>query len=221
MKFKEAPEVLETAKTLRELVYRAEYKKALKISEKLYRKYPKNAYAIFLYAVQIGDSVVSGFDPKAKPVKKIATRMLVPLLKRMREIPVERRMALRNEVYWFSGEGNKQYRLGFNEVKRGEKIGYYSMGVGGWCVARKYALARKTVLAKRWAEKSIRAWEQYFKFNDKYYNAWSWYARSLGFIGKETEMMRALKMAMRLSGKPISFPEFQEVLIDNQKLRQK
>ena len=221
MKHREIPEVLEKAEVLQKLMYQAEYKRALQISKKLYRKYPKNAYATFLYAVHLGDSVVSGFDLKAEKVKMMAAKMLKPLLKRLREIPIEKRMTLRNEFYWFSNQAKKQYRLGLQEIQRGQKIGYYSMGVGGWCIAREYALKGKRAYANRWAEKSIRAWERYFMFNSQYYNSWSWYARPLGFIGRKADMMKALKIATQLSGKSIHFPEFQEVLLENMKLKER
>jgi hypothetical protein len=217
--FVESDLVLAAADEMWKHVYRADYPKAFKVAKRNYLKHPKNAYSIFLYAVQLGDSVVSGFDPKAKQVKREATKLLKPLLSRLKEIPAGRRSALRNEYYWFSEQGLKQYRLGLGVSKRGVPTGYYSMGVGAWSVARKYALLGQRKPAEKWAEKSKQAWEAYFKYNRKYYNAWAWYARPLGLLGDQKAMMKALKVAMQLSGKSIQFLEFQEVLSDNQNLQ--
>jgi len=212
--------ILDQIKESKELVKKAKYREALKIIERLHKKYPKNAYVTFRYAVQYGDQIVSGFDKKATHYKRGAAKLLKPLLKRMKEIPFEERIALRNEYYWFSSQPKKQFLLGKSVVKSDPR-GNYSLGVGAWCIARNYALSGKPVLAKRWANRSCIAWLEYFKYRPDYYNAWSWYARPLGYLGQNSEMKQALTKAMKLSGKPITFLEFQEVINDNKTLLSK
>ena len=61
-----------------------------------------------------------------------------------------------------------------------------------------------------WAARATTAWEGYFKSVPDYYNAYVWYAKSLGIQGRYQEMDVAFRKASRLSGRSWDYQEFKD-----------
>lgn len=204
----ERAEVASVIVKISEMVYRAQYKKAFHLAASLRRDYPKNRFAIFEYAVTLGDCSEWASEKQAKKNAIIAASILKSLLKRTSGIDPRWVRVWRNEYYWFSKQPLKQYLLGSNKVKAGDPRGNYSAGVGAASLSCNLVAQGKLVRGAKWARKSVGAWENYFKVVPNYYNAYVWYARALGLSGDLPGMEKALKKAAKLSGRPLSYQEF-------------
>ena len=137
----------------------------------------------------------------------MATRLQVTQTKSTIGGTAGQRNSMRNEYYWFSRQPHKQYRLGLERVKAGEKSSYYSQGVGAEQVAKNYALRGRKALCLRWAKKSEKAWLNYFKVMPDWYNSYLFYAASLGYQGKIAEMDKAFATGAKIAGKTKKWKE--------------
>jgi len=189
----------------------ANYRKAIDILSKVYRKYPKDSRVISFYASTLADYGYSLPPAKQEALRKRACVLLKGLLNRLRGAKPGLAYSTRNEYYYHSRQHDKQYYLGVEIVQKGNKHAYYSQGVGAAWHAFPHAKAGRWHLARLWAGRAVRAWENLFKFNDKYYNSYVHYALALGILGRAKEMEAALVRSARLSGKPRSYREFTEV----------
>jgi tetratricopeptide (TPR) repeat protein len=189
----------------------ADYEKAMRFLTPVYKKYPKDFRVINFYASTLADFGELQPETKKKAFKKRGCYLLFGLLKRLRGVSRAWSYNTRNEYYYHSAKFDKQYSLGCESVKCGEKSGYYSQGVGAAWHA--YGHARKGCrrFAVLWAKRSVMAWENYFKFKADYYNAYVHYALALGILGRIIDMEAALKKSAKLSGKPASYPEFKDI----------
>ncbi len=195
---------------IRGLVRRARYGHAFRLSRRLLKKYPKDIHAKYHYAVLLSDNCYGISKALLKKRRLVTVKMLKELLKvDIKDADLSR--SIKNELYWFSEQPQKQWLLGADEVKSGSWPGYYSMGVGAAMRSYSYHLVGKKGAAVSWARKSEAAWKQYFKKQPSYYNAWAFYARCLGFQMRIKEMERALKKAAKLSRRSTGYPEFQLV----------
>ena len=189
----------------------AEYRKAIDILRKVYRKYPKDSRVVSFYASTLADYGYSLPPARQEALRARACVLLRGLLTRLRGVSPSLAYSTRNEYYYHSRRHDKQYYLGVEIVRKGEKRAYYSQGVGAAWHAYPHAKAGRWHLARLWAGRAVRAWENLFKFSDKYYNSYVHYALALGILGRTGEMEAALGRSARLSGKPKSYREFTEV----------
>lgn len=197
--------------TFHELSNSAKYKQAHTLAKRLMKKHPDVFLFAYMEAVMSAEEFV-GFTQKEIDIRyKNAAAKLKKLLSRIRWVPEDMRRSLRNEYYWFSKQPRKQYLLGVEEVKKGNKKAYYPQGVGAVMLAKKYAEAGKKALFLRWSKRSQKAWENYFKITPNWYNAYLFYATALGHQGKNDEMEKALKKASDISRKPIYWKGFKEI----------
>ena len=203
----EFEEVRESIKLIRGFVNAAQYKKAFAHAEKLNTTFPDNRFARYRYAVSLGDCREWAPHTKVSINEARAAKILQSLLRRTSGIEEAWKNVWKNEYYWFSKQPKKQWNLGLSEVKKTGK-GHYSMGVGAVSLSLNLYKKSKFRSAKAWARKAQLAWEDYFKYSPKYYNAHVWYAQSLGLQGDLKGMERALKMAAKLSKRPLSYREF-------------
>lgn len=201
---------MEASNDISSLVRRAQYKKAYGLARELIKKYPENRFAQYRFAVLSGDS---GEWARGKELKNNTSRA-VKILKKLllKTSGIDRRWvsSWRNEYYWFSSQPEKQYRLGKEDLLQRDMHGYYSMGVGAVSVALKKIEEKKYSQSIQWAQKAKSSWENYFKAVPDYYNAYVWYAKSLGLLGDLKGMEKALKKAGKLAKRPLSYREFVE-----------
>jgi len=189
----------------------ADYRKAIGILERVYRKYPKDNRVISFYASTLADYGYSLPPARQEALRKRACILLKGLLTRLRGANPRLAYSARNEYYYHSRQHDKQYRLGVEIVQKGNRHAYYSQGVGAAWHAYPHAKAGRWYLARLWARRAVLAWESLFKFHDKYYNSYVHYALALGILGRTKEMEAALARSARLSGKPKTYREFTEV----------
>lgn len=187
-------------KILTKFIYNADYLSAVKYLKEQKKKFPKNFYIETNLATLPYENAFYLPRKKKELAFAKAASSLKPYLKKMRGIPEQNRMRIRNEYYWFSQQYLKQYKLGVDGVKAGSLRSYYSQGVGAANYAYKLGLSGKIKLAVRWAKIAESAWEKYFlNVNKKYFDPWTWYALSLGIQRKIIPMEKALKKAAVLA----------------------
>ncbi len=178
---------------IRTLANSGQFKKAYSMAFKLKSEHPGCLMYAYWEAVFTAEDT-SGMSPsKAKAQYRKATNKLRKLLYRLAGSSPRLAASIRNEYYWFSCQPLKQYRLGVETVKAGDKGGYYPQGVGASQLALQYAMKRQVGPCLRWARVSEKAWLKYFKIVPNWFNSYLFYARALGLQGKKTEMMNALK----------------------------
>ena len=141
-------------KKFRQLSNSARYREAHELSKKLVKQYPSVILFAYYEAVMTAEQEVGFSKAQVKARQKLAAKKLRKLLYRARAMTLGQRNSMRNEYYWFSRQPHKQYRLGLERVKAGEKSSYYSQGVGAEQVAKNYALRGRKALCLRWAKKS-------------------------------------------------------------------
>lgn len=96
-------------------------------------------------------------------------------------------------------------------VKAGNLRGFYPQGVGAVELAKALFRAGKVANAMKWTKKAESAWLKFFKEDSNWYNSYCWYAKSLGFQGKQKQMDAALAQGAKIAGKSQKNHEFQKV----------
>lgn len=129
-------------------------------------------------------------------------------------------------AYFYSFNRFKDlYELGIRNVDLGKgtdqwsPMGYFSQGIGAAHYAQEYLLAGNQGIAKEWAEKSIQAWNEYFKHDTKYFHAYVEYALALSILGRDDEMMKALNDGVQQIHTDLNNPEFKEVIAFNASMK--
>jgi hypothetical protein len=199
------------------LVRQARYKKAYDLACEILKEHPKNRFAIYRYAVCLGDSEEWVGPAQHKRNSAKAAHLIRKILQSSRGIDPQILSGMRNEYYWFSKQPYKQYRLGMKGVRNGDPYANYSIGVGAVSCSLKAYLAGKPKVAMVWAKKAEQGWKNYFKVYPDYYNAYVWYAQSLGLQGNIKGMEHAMRKAAKLSGRPITYREFKSARRDVQR----
>ena len=187
----------------RKLSNSARYDEAYALARRLMKRYPKAFLFAYYEAVMTAEDDTSYTPAEKKRRFALASKKLRRLLLRIRAAPPWLRGSVRNEYYWFSQQPHKQYRLGVERVRNGERRAYYSQGVGAVYMARKLAEKGRRGLALRWAKKAEKAWLGYYAIDAStrgWYNSYLFYAASLGYQGRLREMEKALGKAAKLSG---------------------
>lgn len=201
-------ELLEYNNKVRTLANKCEIQKCHQLTKEMQRKFPNDLIFAYKEAVYSAEDTRGLSQKEVKKRYRSASAKLRRLLYRLRAIEEKYRFAIRNEYYWFSGQPRKQFQLGIECVKNGNKSAYYSQGVGAIEVAYRYALKGNKSLAKKWSKKSEEAWLSYFKIQSNWYNSYLFFGKALGMQGKRKEMFEALKKASAISGLELDSEDF-------------
>jgi len=195
-----------------EHVKSADYKKAFQIIEKALKIWPDDFLILADYACILGDYAESRSSLLCQKYKRKACEIFKGLMRQLRGKSDNVVAYVLNEYYYHSGQRKKQYSHGVKTVSKGLKArGYYSQGVGAAWHASELARNRSAHWAHFWAKRAIKAWERYFGIERDYYNSYVHYALALGIMGRFNDMEKALLRSGKLSGKPQSYKEFEEV----------
>jgi hypothetical protein len=217
----------------------ADYHKATTHAKLGFKLFPDDTIAEFTYYSIMADYALSSDTPKFIKMHKAATDGMKKLFKKTsgRGISKDFKITMKNEYYYQTKQYKKQYYLGANGYKRSKNyhelnamkafnvaVGarrevsrtrtqqMYSAGVGSAYHALDYARKKNKRMAYLWAQKSVDAWEIYFKSEKKYYNPYVHYGLALGILGRKKEMMKALKTSSKLCKKPMSYREFSQTI---------
>ena len=183
----------------------AQFSKAHALAKKFMKKYPDILLFAYHEAVMTAEDTVGFTQKKIDARYALAASKLKKLLSRKRFVPREKRGNLLNEYYWFSKQPLKQYRLGVNEVNKGNLGGHYSQGVGAAMLAKKYAEKGKEHLCLFWAKRSEEAWKKYTHRRPDWFNSYFFYAMAYSFQRKNKKMEDAISKIAKYSGKTESW----------------
>lgn len=189
----------------------ARYDEARKLCAQLTRNYPDNIEFPFLEAVYAAENEAGLTPQQVSKRHACAAAKIRALFPRIRSVDATVRRKMRNEYYWFSHQPKKQYALGLEKHDGPRARGFYSQGVGAAEVAKAYALAGKRGLCIRWAKLSEKAWKKFFKDRPDWFNAYFFYAQSLGYQGRFEEMDLALQNAALRADKPKSWQACKQI----------
>lgn len=205
------PEIEKESQRIRQCVGAANYIGALKLARALYQKYPNEIFVKYRYANLLADTALYTTLPNRKKMHQEAMKLFAKMMRSLKGVPQPLRGNIRNEYYYFSDQYLKQYRLGRERVRQGERLGVFSEGVGASFHAYELLKKGQRMAALKWAKKSVQAWQKYMKIRKDYYYPWTNLGFAWGILGDHQEMEKCLKEAQRLTGRPRSYREFQEI----------
>lgn len=188
---------------------KAEYKKATKHAERGLEHFPNDNVVKFRYFATLADYALSKDTKEFRRMHTRAVKGMDSILKRPKGMDSANLYTLKNEFYFQTKQYKKQYQLGINAAKRMDaRKPFYSAGVGAAHYALELAFKNRKKSSQNWALKSVSAWENYFRFDKKYYNPYVHLALAHGILGNHKKMMSALKKSSRLCLKPLDYEEF-------------
>ena len=175
----------------------------------------------YFLAALIGDTSEITAEPlKSKMIKK--SEDLFDKLMNSAEIqPKNIYFKFKNEYFFRLADYRAQFENGIafvdhfssdGKVDSPGMNGYYCQGVGAAHYAKSLVNQGKITLARQYAQKSIKAWAQYFSYDNEYYNSYVHYALALGILGHIDDMMVALTRSASLIHKDLGYHEFKEVI---------
>jgi tetratricopeptide (TPR) repeat protein len=175
---------------------------------------PDDFKAQIVFAQMLGDSGLQVGGPLGSERLERAIRMLEALTLRLRNQSAEDRWWVRRHLYYFRGDHLRNYRLGVEEVARGNKKGYLSQGFGATGHALKLNQStRNRKRAQLWAKRGEEAWKYLFKREPKKPGRLCNLAIALAVQGRFTEADKTIHEAARLAGVPIeAFADLREEL---------
>ncbi len=205
------PEQLKRIDDIGRSIEKADYVSALRKAEAFYRENPRHVAARERYATMLADAALYTKLPGRERMKAKAIRILRELLRSLRGVPFGVRGSIRNEYYYHTGQYLKQYRLGIELVRKGDKSSYFSQGVGASWYAFELMHKGQVARGRRWAEVSVLAWGRHLKFEANYYYPYVNLAFAHGILGRLDEMEKHLVTAARLAKKSRKHHEFKKV----------
>lgn len=187
---------------------------ALRDLEALLTANPEDFRAQIYLAQMLGDSGLQVGGAQGSERLERAIGMLEGLTLRLRNQSAEDRWWVRRHLYYFRGDHLRNYRLGVEEVARGNKKGYLSQGFGATGHALKLNQSiRNRKRAQLWAKRGEEAWKNLFKREPKKPGRLCNLAIALAVQGRFTEAEKTIHDAARLAGVPIeAFAELREEL---------
>ena len=197
---------------LSKYVLKGQYKEGLVIAKRALKIYPKDFVCLYQYAKLLGDWADELPVAKRKKLKLEAAKVLRPLTRRMSGQPAAMRFGVCLNYYYQSYAFQDMFAFGTRFQKFDRRKGYYAQALGAGLLAEKYYQSGQSKRSATWAAKSNHAWEKYGLKGEAYYFAHYSYAKSLAIAGDERKAMASLKMAAKVSQRPITDWEFKDVL---------
>lgn len=191
-------------------VKRGDYPGAMRKAAVYRARHPRDFAVLLEYAWVLGDYSTRLEPGPRRKAKARSLRLMRALLRRCRhEHDRDLVSTLRNEFYWQTKNRRAQYDLGTRDLKRGDKLGCYSQGVGAAWHA--YELARRGLWsrARAWARRARTAWGRHARIRPDYYNQFVHRALAEGVLGDMKAMEWSLSRGARKA--PQARREFDEV----------
>lgn len=198
--------------SLQPAVLSGDYRRALKIAEAGLRDYPDAFVCRYQYAKLLGDYADELPLAKKKLLKRKAIRILRPLLRRLRGVPVLSRFGVCLNFYYQSEDFLGMYRFGVRFRRWDRQKSLYAQALAAGLIAAEFDQRGLVARSKLWAAKSVAAWKRYALAKDPYYFAHYSAAKSLALAGDGAGSMKELRRASVLAKRPVNDWEFQDVL---------
>lgn len=184
-------------------------------AKEYYLRHKDSLLAKYLYAGMAGDYAddISLLEEKKAELRETAKRLIKEVFEHEDLDRTEFSSSARNEYFWFHQLHEDQYRFGETRIAAGEPRGYYSMCVGASAMAKKCLLELKDRTgAATWAQKSVKAFEQFEKIDPHWHNINYFYAYALAILGKGDEAESAYRDMYRKQKSPVNEPELNKFL---------
>lgn len=200
------------AADLAKFILKGRYKDGVVLAKRALKKYPNDLVCLYQYAKLLGDWADELPPKRRKKLKVKSARILRPLTKRLAGRSLNLRFGLSLNYYYQSYAFRDMYAFGGRFLSQDRRKGLYAQALGAGLLAEEKYRKGKVGPAKSWAKKSNRAWEKYNLKDEPYYFAHYSYAKSLALAEDVDASMKSLKKAARLSRRPITNWEFEDVL---------
>ncbi|MBF0299128.1 MAG: hypothetical protein HQK51_10440 [Oligoflexia bacterium] len=210
----------------KETYNKGDMKSAYEEAVEFYKANPNSIIAKYCYAVMSGD-----YSYDLTLSKERAAELLEVAKKHIKELYLDERSkncpgrwysSIRNEYYWFYKLHEEQYNLGVEDVANGDLGGSYSMCVGAASMANKCLLENNDIdSAKKWANKSISAFNEFEKVDPTWYNINYFYAEALNVLGKYDDALVAFKGMYQKQGSPVNEKEIADFMERTNKVKEK
>jgi tetratricopeptide (TPR) repeat protein len=197
---------------LSKYVLTGKYKEALPLAKEALKEHPQDLVCQYQYAKLLGDWADELPLAKRKKLKAEAVKILGRLTGRLNGQPMERRFGICLNYYYQSSAFKEMYGFGKRFLATDRRKGLYAQALGACLQAERLASEGNESSKKLWAAKSAKAWKQYGLKNEPYYFAHYSYAKALALLGTPEEALKNLKIAARISRRPLSDWEFKDVL---------
>jgi hypothetical protein len=200
-------------KSIQPHLLKGDYQAGLVKAKRGLKEYPDSFVALYQYAKLLGDWADELPELKQKKYKREAAGILKKLTKRMAGQPTAMRFGACLNYYYQAFAYREMYAFGARFMRHDERKAYYARALAAGLLAEQHYVRDRKSAAAKWAKKSIRAWQKYGLKDEKYYFAHYSYAKALAIAKDEKSAMRSLKMAARLSQRPITDWEFRDVMM--------
>jgi hypothetical protein len=191
---------------LRKMINSSRFDAAYALARRLMREHPEVIDFAYYEAVLTAEDDTGYSAVEIRARYRSATRKLKSLLRRLAAASSGMRRSIRNEYYWFSRQPYKQYRLGLEYARQGDRESYYSQGVGAAQIARLHGANGRRDLMLKWARRSESAWLRFFELDASWSNSYLFYGVVLGLQGRTREMERAFGRCARIAQRPKGWP---------------
>ncbi len=191
-------------------IRRGNYQAALPIAAAARREYPNDVFCQYQYAKILGDWADELPPAKKRKLKREAIRILKPLTRSLSGESPKTRFGICLNYYYQSEAFPAMVRFGRRLSGRGDRQGYYAMGLGASLEAMR-RLTNKDVRAKNWARKSLASWRRYDLARETYYFPHYIEAMAHAVLGDSKAGLKSLGRAARVSKRKITDWEFQDV----------
>jgi hypothetical protein len=197
-------------------VRRGDYRGGLVIAKRALAEHPKDFDCRFQYAKLLGDWADELPPAEKKKKKRESLAIIRPLLRALSGIPADSRFSVCLNYYYQSESFVPMVAFGRRLVAKGDRQGYYAIGLGAALEATRLRGAKNpkasAARAKRWAEKSVAAWKKYRLAGVDYYFPHYVLALAYGVLGRKKEGWESLRQAAKHAGRPTSDWEFADAV---------
>jgi hypothetical protein len=201
-------------KSVSEKVQRGDYRAGLAIAKRALAEHPKDFDCRFQYAKLLGDWADELPPAEKKKKKRESLAIIRPLLRALSGVSSESRFSVCLNYYYQSESFVPMVAFGRRLVSKGDRQGYYAIGLGAALEATRLRGAKNPKLgrAKTWAKKSVAAWKKYRLARVDYYFPHYVLALAYGVLGEKKEGWESLRRASKRAGRPTSDWEFADAV---------
>jgi hypothetical protein len=195
-------------------VRRGDYRGGLEIAKRALAEHPKDFDCRFQYAKLLGDWA-DELPPREKKKKKRESLAIIrPLLRALSGVPADSRFSVCLNYYYQSEAFVPMVAFGRRLVAKGDRQGYYAIGLGAALEATRLRGAKNPGFgrAKTWAKKSVEAWKTYRLARVEYYFPHYVLALAYGVLGHKKEGWESLRRAAKHAGRPTTDWEFADAV---------
>ena len=179
--------------------------RALERSKDFLNEYPSSPLARYKVAVLHGDysDSVELESHEKEQLKKIAKSGIRELFNELSSTnwPERFKVSVKNEYYWFFEMPEEQYKLGIEQIQKGQK-GEYSACVGASMIALKELKLGNDTKAEKMARISLDFFKKFEEYSPNWFNINFFAAQAEAVLGRYENSMTTISKMFEKQGKP-------------------